>query len=54
MSKPSQKRKTIAAISFGSTQRLKKAVKRSEKLHGKRGLSRYMRQLVDADTAANP
>ncbi len=54
MSKPSSKKRTIAAIAFDTTTRLKNAAARSKKLYGKRNLSRYVRQLVDADAAANP
>lgn len=49
MSKPYAKKRSIAAISFATPERLRKAIARSEKLHGPRGLSRYIRQLVDSD-----
>lgn len=52
MSKPYAKKRAIAAISFGTTQRLKKAVNRAENKHGPRALSRYVRELVDADLHA--
>jgi hypothetical protein len=48
MSHSQKEHKATAAIHFGSAT-LKRATAKATKIHGKRGLSRYVRILVESD-----
>lgn len=47
MSKSPVNKKTVAAVSFATSKRLRETAARAKKMFGKRSFSRYIRHLVD-------